>query len=94
MKITKIFTFILFISLLFTNLSFADEFNNWLTSFKSYALEKGISQKTLDLAMSNVKFLPNVIKYDRYQPEFYEDTKTYISKRTSDKKVIKGKNYH
>jgi membrane-bound lytic murein transglycosylase B len=40
--------------------------------------------------MSNTKFLPNVIKYDRYQPEFYEDTKTYISKRTSDKKVSKG----
>ena len=38
--------------------------------------------------MSNVKFLPNVIKYDRYQPEFYEDTKTYISKRTSAKKVL------
>ncbi len=94
MKITKIFTFILFISLLFTNLSFADEFNNWLTSFKSYALEKGISQKTVDLAMSDVKFLPNVIKYDRYQPEFYEDTKTYIGKRTSDKKIIKGKSLY
>ena len=40
--------------------------------------------------MLNVKFLPNVIKYDRYQPEFYEDTKTYISKRTSLKKVQKG----
>jgi len=41
--------------------------------------------------MSNTKYLPNVIKYDRYQPEFYEDTKTYISKRTSDKKVKIGK---
>ena len=40
--------------------------------------------------MANIKFLPNVIKYDRYQPEFYEDTKTYISKRTSDNKVSKG----
>ena len=39
--------------------------------------------------MSNTKFLPDVIKYDRYQPEFYEDTKTYISKRTSDQKVKK-----
>ena len=28
-----------------------------------------------------------VIEYDRFQPEFYEDTKTYIKKRTSDKKV-------
>merc|ERR1712216_569908 len=42
--------------------------------------------------MSKVKFLPNVIKYDRYQPEFYEDTNTYIEKRTSQKKVINGKN--
>ena len=40
--------------------------------------------------MANIKFLPNVIKYDRYQPEFYEDTKTYITKGSSDKKVSKG----
>ena len=44
--------------------------------------------------MSNTKFLPNVIKYDRFQPEFYEDTKTYISKRTSDKKVSKGLSFY
>ena len=36
------------------------------------------------------KFLPKVIQYDRFQPEFYEDTKTYVSKRTSQKKVNKG----
>ena len=42
------------------------------------------------MTMSNIKFLPDVIKYDSYQPEFYEDTKTYISKRTSSKKVSKG----
>ena len=39
--------------------------------------------------MTNTKFLPNVIKYDRYQLEFYEDTKTYVSKRSSAKKVNK-----
>jgi membrane-bound lytic murein transglycosylase B len=44
--------------------------------------------------MSNVKFLPDVIKYDRYQPEFYEDTKTYISKRASSKKVSKGISFY
>jgi len=44
--------------------------------------------------MANIKFLPNVIKYDRYQPEFYEDTKTYISKRTSSKKVLKGIDFY
>ena len=47
-----------------------------------------------DMTMSNVKFLPDVIKYDRYQPEFYEDTKTYISKRASSKKVSKGISFY
>ena len=40
--------------------------------------------------MSNVIFIPKVIGYDRYQPEFYEDTNTYIKKRTNIKKVKKG----
>ena len=40
------------------------------------------------MVMTDVKFLPKVIEYDRFQPEFYEDTKTYIGKRTS--KVKKG----
>ena len=44
--------------------------------------------------MTNTKFLPNVIKYDRYQPEFYEDTKTYISKRASKKKVKSGIDFY
>ena len=61
-----------------------------MVNFKVYALEKKISEKTFDLAMSDVVFLPKVIKYDRFQPEFYEDTKTYISKRTSKQKVNMG----
>ena len=40
--------------------------------------------------MSNAKFLPKVIEYDRYQPEFYEDTFTYIKKRSSKKKLKEG----
>ena len=40
--------------------------------------------------MSKAKFLPKVIEYDRYQPEFYEDTFTYIKKRTSKKKISEG----
>jgi membrane-bound lytic murein transglycosylase B len=38
--------------------------------------------------------LPKVIEYDRFQPEFYEDTKTYISKRTSEAKVKKGLEFY
>ena len=72
----------------------ASEFTNWKKKFKKIAMENKISETTFDMVMSDVKFLPKVIEYDRYQPEFYEDTKTYISKRTSKKKVDKGINFY
>ena len=90
MKIIKYFIIIFILhtnSVLSEN---AQSFKEWLKNFKIYALENNISETTFDTAMSDVIFLPNVIKYDRFQPEFYEDTKTYISKRTSDQKVKKG----
>ena len=70
------------------------KFQEWKKGFKKVALQNDISEETLDTVLANIKFLPNVIKYDRYQPEFYEDTKTYISKRTSTKKVLKGINFY
>ena len=69
----------------------ADDFNDWKIKFKKRAINEGISISTVNNLIDNSKFLPDVIKYDRYQPEFYEDTKTYISKRTSSKKVKLGK---
>ena len=94
MKIIKIIFYICLLTLINTKITFAEDFESWVFSFKNYAMKKGISKKTLDETMSKVKFLPKVIEYDRYQPEFYEDTKTYISKRTSNKKVLKGKNFY
>ena len=70
------------------------KFQEWKKGFKKVALQNDISEETFDTVLANIKFLPNVIKYDRYQPEFYEDTKTYISKRTSTKKVLKGINFY
>ena len=61
----------------------AQDFEDWLSNFKNYALQKGISENTINNVMNNVKYLPDVIKYDRYQPEFYENTKTYVNKRSS-----------
>ena len=90
MKIIKI---LLFISIFFCNLTNADiniEFENWKKDFKKVALSKDISEETFNIAIENTRYLPNVIKYDRYQPEFYEDTKTYISKRASLKKLKQG----
>ena len=89
----KIIKYLIILFLLFINntLSANDKlFNEWLKNFKVYALENNISELTFNMAMSDVVFLPKVIKYDRFQPEFYEDTKTYISKRSSNQKVSKG----
>ena len=90
MKIIKIL-FIIFCFFLTTpSHSNEQSFDEWLKTFKKLDLKKKISEKTFDKTMSNVVFLPNVIKYDRYQPEFYEDTNTYISKRTAEKKIRIG----
>ncbi len=90
MKIIRYFV-ILFLTLNTGDLLANDNsFKEWLKKFRTYALKNNVSEKTLDITMSNVVFLPKVIQYDRFQPEFYEDTKTYISKRSSDLKVKKG----
>ena len=70
------------------------EFLKWKKNLKIIAIENEISEITFDKVMRDVKFLPKVIEYDRYQPEFYEDTKTYISKRTSKNKVDKGISFY
>ena len=88
-RIVVILTFIFFAN----NFSLANtpkDFNLWLNNFKKEAINKGISKKTVNSAMQNAKFLPKVIEYDRYQPEFYEDTYTYIKKRSNKERVKKG----
>jgi len=90
MKIIK-YLLILFLLLFNSTLNANDNlFNKWLKNFKELALKNDISENTFDVAMSDVEFLPKVIKYDRFQPEFYEDTKTYISKRSTDLKIKQG----
>ncbi len=94
MIISKMFKFIFnifFLYLFLINQSFANvDFNEWLKDFKIKAINSGISEKVVNEIMSDAKFLPKVIEYDRYQPEFYEDTFTYIKKRTSNRKIKEG----
>ena len=90
MKVIRLFL----LTYIFFNTSSAlannNDFNLWLNKFKSFALSQGISKETINLALNDAKFLPKVIEYDRYQPEFYEDTYTYIDKRTSKNKIKQG----
>jgi len=91
-KMLKIFIFAFFLNIFISLNTYANknDFNLWLISFKTTAIESGISKLVVDEVMSNARFLPKVIEYDRYQPEFYEDTFTYIKKRTSKKKIKQG----
>ena len=93
-KMSKLFK-ILILLITFTinsyNSNASEEgFNKWIDSFRLEAINYGISKTTVKKTLANVKYLSKVIEYDRHQPEFYEDTSTYIKKRANKLKVNKG----
>ena len=91
-KMIKILGLILSFSILIVSDSFAvnNDFALWKNSFKKRAIQSGVSKEIVEEIMSEAKFLSKVIEYDRFQPEFYEDTFTYINKRSSKKKISSG----
>ena len=91
-KNTFLFLSILTLSLLNSYSALANEnFDTWLNKFKASSIKRGISKETIDIAFKNVKFIEKVIVYDRKQPEFYEDTLTYVGKRANQYRVNKAK---
>ena len=80
-----LFEFLMLNSVLATTSN--DDFETWLFSYKKFALKKGISKKTIDIVFKDTKFLKKVIQYDRKQPEFLEDTITYVNKRATIKRA-------
>ena len=90
-KMFKLFIKSVFIYFVIIFNSYSDEqFGQWLKNFQIEAIKSGISKDVVVDVMSNAKFLPKVIEYDRYQPEFYEDTFTYIKKRSTNRKIREG----
>jgi len=79
--------FLVLLFLFYTSFVYANSsgFNLWLSEFKITAKKNGISQKTIDSVLSNAIYLNRVIEYDNRQPEFFEKTNVYISKRASKK---------
>ena len=94
LKIIIKITFVSFLFFLPVYSEDSNEFDVWLNSFKNIAKKEGISNETINNILDNAQFLPKVIEYDRWQPEFYEDTDTYVKKRTNNKKVTKGKLFY
>ena len=82
-KFLKKILFIFFI-LYFPSQVYADnhDFKIWLEDFKMKAIQNGISKATVNDILDKAVFLEKVIVYDNRQPEFFEKTKIYISKRS------------
>lgn len=66
------------------------EFIVWTQHFKREAIKQGISSQTADAAFNNIKYLENVIKLDRKQPENQINFKTYITKVITKDRIQKA----
>ncbi|BDX07364.1 lytic murein transglycosylase [Planctobacterium marinum] len=59
--------------------------------FAQKALATGVTKQTVDSALAAAQLQPNVIKYDRNQPEFVRTFPDYLSKRVNDWRINKGR---
>jgi membrane-bound lytic murein transglycosylase B len=67
-------------------------FNEWLAGVRAEALSRGISQTTIDAALSNIdEPLPVVIERDRAQAEVVQSFEHYITRHVSAKAIKTGR---
>jgi len=95
MKKSQSFRGLLFFSLLFSaSVSLAQEqsFDEWLKELRAEALGLGISESTLDAALTLVEEpIPRVLELDKSQPEFVQTFAGYMRNRLSDARIERGK---
>ena len=68
----------------------AVSFEDWLSAVKSEALTKGISQATLELALSSLQPDPVIIARDRTQPELTQSLDDYVTARLNPKTLARA----
>jgi membrane-bound lytic murein transglycosylase B len=66
-------------------------FEAWLADFKIEAASKGISQATLQSALSKVQYLPKVIELQKNQPEFKFTVEEYLIRVASEARANRGR---
>lgn len=72
----------------------SQSFDQWLSGVKQEAARKGISERTIDLALNNVKPIPRVIELDRKQPEGRMTFGEYYNKVISTQRINTGRNMY
>jgi membrane-bound lytic murein transglycosylase B len=66
-------------------------FDAWLADFRTEAAAKGISQATLQSALSRVQYLPKVIELQKNQPEFKFTVEEYLIRVASESRALRGR---
>ena len=66
-------------------------FDAWLNDLRMEASQQGISNATLDTALTGVKPVPRIIELDHSQPEFTQTFSKYIESRVTSGRISKGK---
>jgi len=69
----------------------ATPFPQWVDSFKSRALARGVSDATYSRVMHGLKPDTSVYALDRSQPEFTETLWQYLNRRVSDWRITEGR---
>jgi membrane-bound lytic murein transglycosylase B len=67
------------------------DFASWLHALRVEALQRGISQKTLDATLATLRPLPRVIELDRKQVEFRLTYTQYLQRVVPPARVQRGK---
>lgn len=66
-------------------------FDSWLAEFRAEAAAAGISEATLDAALTGVKPAERVVTLDRGQPEFVQTFSDYLGQRVTPARVQRGR---
>lgn len=66
-------------------------FQAWLQDLRREAAAAGISQATLDAALSDVSPIERVIELDRRQPEYTQTFWSYLDKRVTPERIARGR---
>ena len=67
------------------------EFANWLEGLRTEAIDAGISEATVEAALTGIMPLERVIELDRNQPEFRLDFWTYLDRVASEERIERGR---
>jgi membrane-bound lytic murein transglycosylase B len=66
-------------------------FDEWLAALRAEALSRGISQATVDLALTGLAPEPVIVARDRMQPEQTQSLDAYLAERLTPKIVAKAR---